>query len=130
MTYTLIANSTSVTRDADSATIPADPRNADWQTYQVWLAAGNTPTPAPTPPAPVPSCQLWQLQSVMTAAQWTAVGAAVAALNNPAVSAFFAHGTNVIPASSTTLLSLGAAIGLTADQVTALVASASAVSIP
>ena len=52
MTYTLIANSTSVTRDADGATIPADPRNADWQVYQAWLAAGNTPNPAPTPPAP------------------------------------------------------------------------------
>ncbi len=130
MTYTLIANSTSVTRDADDATIPADPRNADCQTYQAWLAAGNTPAPAPTPPAPVPSCQLWQLESVMTTAQWTAVTSAIAALNNPAVSAFFAHGTNVIPANSTTVLSLASAIGLTIDQVTALVAEAATVAIP
>ena len=82
------------------------------------------------PAAPAPTCQLWQLQAVMTAAQWTAAQNAVAALNNPAVSAFFAHGTNVIPANSTTLLSLGTAIGLTAAQITALVQQASAVSIP
>ena len=97
---------------------------------QAWLAAGNTPTPFTAPPAPVPTCQLWQLQAVMTAAQWTAAQSAVAALNNTAVSAFFAHGTNVIPANSTTLLALGEAIGLTADQITALVAQAAAVSIP
>jgi len=130
MTYTLIYNSTSISRDADGATIPADPMNADYQIYEVWLAAGNTPTPAPVPPAPVPTCQLWQLQAVMTPAQWTAVTNAIATLNNPAVSAFFAHGTNVIPANSTTLLSLGTTIGLTAAQVVALVQQAAAVSIP
>ncbi len=80
--------------------------------------------------APVPSCALWQLQAVMTPDQWTAVTSAVVAVNSPAVSAFFAHGTNVIPANSTTLLALGTAIGLTAAQVTALVAQASAVAIP
>ena len=79
---------------------------------------------------PVPSCALWQLQSVLTPAQWTAVQAAVAALNNPAVSAFFAHGTNMIPANSTTLLSIGASIGLSAEQVAALVEQAAAVTIP
>ena len=94
------------------------------------IAAGTTPTPYTPPPPPVPTCQLWQLQAVMTAAQWTAAENAVTALNNPAVSAFFAHGTNVIPADSTTLLALGTAIGLTADQVTAMVQQASSVSIP
>ncbi len=133
MTYTLIANSAYVTRDADGATIPSDPRNSDWQTYQAWLAAGNTPGAAPAQPvaaAPVPSCALWQLQSVLTPAQWSAVQAAVAAANNPALTAFAAHGSNVIPANSTTLLSLGAAIGLSAAQVAALVAEAATVAIP
>jgi len=91
-------------------------------------AAGEAPT---SPAAPsVPTCQLWQLQSVLTAAQWTAVQAAIAALNNPAVSSFFAHGTNQIPVNSSTLISLGATIGLNAAQVASLVSTAAAVSIP
>lgn len=131
MTYTLqVPPSPGVTRDSDGASIPPDIGNTDWQAYQAWLGAGNSPTSASIPPAPVPSCALWQLQAVMTAAQWTAVANAVTALNDPAVSAFFAHGTNVIPANSTTLQSLGAAIGLSADQVTTLVRQANAVVIP
>ena len=129
MTYTL-TNSGSVVRDADGAVIPADPAVAEWRTYQAWLAAGNTPNPAPLPPAAVPSCKLWQLRSVMSATQWTAVQAAVAALNEAAVAAFAADGDDLIPANSKTLLALGAAIGLSAAQVTALVQQAAEVQIP
>jgi hypothetical protein len=130
MTYILVVNSTSVRRDVDGAFIPADAGNADWQVYQAWLAAGNTPTPAPAAVAPTPTCQLWQLQAVMSQPQWTAAQNAISALNNPAVSAFWAHGTNVIPANSTTLIELGQTLGLSAAQVTALVSQAAAVSIP
>jgi hypothetical protein len=118
-------------------------------TYQAWLAAGNVPTPIDSEASlaqvlalrglptgalvnPFVTCQLWQLESVMTPAQWAAVQSAVAALANPAVTAFFAHGTNQIPANSTTLLALAAGLTppLTPAQVTALVAAASAISVP
>jgi hypothetical protein len=83
-----------------------------------------------SPPQPRLTCQLWQLQAVMTPAQWTAAQSAIGALNNPTVSAFFSHPGAQIPASSSALLSLGAAIGLTADQVKSLVQQAAAVTIP
>lgn len=130
-------NNTVAARSGDGASVPWSatasdgPLDQDGYVYRIWQQDGSpTPSAYVAPPAPPPSCQLWQLQAVMTLAQWTAVTNAVAALNNAAVSAFFAHGTNIIPANSTTLIALGEAIGLTADQVTTLVQEASAVSIP
>ena len=37
---------TAIQRAADSAFIPFDPENTDYQAYLAWLAAGNTPLPA------------------------------------------------------------------------------------
>jgi hypothetical protein len=141
MTYSLQSPPfRSVVRDADGALIPADARNVDWQTYQAWLAAGNAPNPAPTPPAPVPSALLWQLEAVcndppsslgFAPPTWAQVQAAVQAQNNAALTAFFAVGTNQIPADSKTLLALAAAMPspLTAAQVTELIVAAAAVAI-
>jgi hypothetical protein len=39
-------NVTSVQRLSDSAFIPFDPANTDYQEYLRWLEAGNTPEPA------------------------------------------------------------------------------------
>lgn len=95
-----------------------------------WIAAGNVPSPYAAPAAPTPTCQLWQLQAVMTPSQWQAAQTAVANLNSASVLAFFSHPGNSIPANSTTLIALAAAIGLTQEQIAALVAEASQVSIP
>ena len=89
----------------------------------------NGPRTWQTLPQPVYTCALWQLQAAMTPAQWTASQAALAALNNPAVSAYFSHGGNTIPSNSPTLIALGSSLGLTADQVAALVQQASAIAI-
>jgi hypothetical protein len=53
MTYTLTLNS-SVTRDADGASIPADEANTDYQAYLAWVAEGNAPNPYVPPPEPAP----------------------------------------------------------------------------
>jgi hypothetical protein len=42
----------SVQRMSDSAFIPFDPANRDYQEYLAWCEAGNTPDPAPEPMAP------------------------------------------------------------------------------
>lgn len=46
--YKLIADSTSIIRLADKATVPAYPDNMAYVTYLEWLAVGNTPLPAQT----------------------------------------------------------------------------------
>lgn len=47
--YKLQKDGIGVIRLDDMASVPADPRNRDWQEYQEWLAKGNTPLPAYTP---------------------------------------------------------------------------------
>lgn len=86
--------------------------------------------PPPEPILGVPSCMLWQLEAVLTPDQWLQIQTAIAAMNDPTVTAFMAHGSNFIPANSTTLIQLGAAIGLTPVDLTALVEKASAIAIP
>jgi len=53
-----LTHDSAVIRTSDGARVPEDPRNADWQWYQVWLSTpGNTPDPAiplPLPPPPPP----------------------------------------------------------------------------
>ena len=45
-----------VVRERDRAIIPADPANADWQAYRVWLEAGNRVAEAQTTkPLPAPA---------------------------------------------------------------------------
>jgi hypothetical protein len=56
--YQLTDNPHTVLRTIDSAFIPDDPANADYQRYTQWLAEGNTPDPAPLPPEPPPPAPL------------------------------------------------------------------------
>jgi hypothetical protein len=47
----LQTTSTTVKRLEDSAFIPFDPANTDYQAYLKWLEEGNTPEPADEPQA-------------------------------------------------------------------------------
>ena len=81
MTYTLIANSSSVRRDADGAAIPDAAGNIDWQAYQAWLTAGNTPTPAAAPTSA-------QVAAAAYAAA-IAAGLAITSTSTPALTATY-----------------------------------------
>ena len=48
MSYQLTATS-SILRQSDGASIPADPLNADYREYLAWCEAGNTPDPYVSP---------------------------------------------------------------------------------
>jgi hypothetical protein len=69
--YQLTAG-TAILRESDQAWIPADPTNVDFQSYQAWLAAGNTPDPAPVvaPPSVIPLVAFW---ARFTQAEQTAI---------------------------------------------------------
>jgi hypothetical protein len=48
--YQHIRDYDGVLRYSDGATIPPDPANRDWQTYQQYVDAGGETDPAPEPP--------------------------------------------------------------------------------
>lgn len=46
--YTQQINQNVIKRLPDVVFIPNNPENTDWQAYQEWIAAGNTPLPPET----------------------------------------------------------------------------------
>lgn len=70
---------------ADGAVIPDDPHNADWQAFQAWKAAGNTPAPVPVPAVQIPSeVSMRQARLALNAIdKLAAVDAVIAAMPEP-----------------------------------------------
>ncbi len=71
MSYTL--STSGVVRDSDGASIPNDPRNADWQAFQEWQQAGGVPNPALPQEAPPVELRALDLLALFTPAQQDAV---------------------------------------------------------
>jgi hypothetical protein len=69
-----------VLRLEDSTSIPPDVNNVDWQAYQRWLAAGNTPQPADPDPLPIDLSDLDNLDKVIKA-----IGLTIAQVTNTPV---------------------------------------------
>jgi hypothetical protein len=66
MTMSYKLTKSGVQRLADVAFIPNAAGNTDWQEYQKWRAAGNTPLPADPDPVPVPPKDLLDLFNEMS----------------------------------------------------------------
>lgn len=126
-TYTLTAAG-GVVRGSDGAYIPNDPGNADWQQYEIWLAAGNTPTPytPPTPAAPqsISRRQFFQqlaVQGIITQAE------ALAAVQTGAIPSEMATLVSALPAADQFAAQMkisGAADFLLSDPLTQELATA------
>ena len=62
-----LTSGTSIIRVGDSAVIPGDRRNADYQDYQAWVTAGGVALPADSTPIPS-SLNPRQFRQALTAA--------------------------------------------------------------
>lgn len=117
--YQLRKNTIAVIRLSDNAIIGPE-NEEDWQVYQNWLSAGNTPEPDIEPLPYVPaSVPLWTVRVVLyERGLLDAANAAVAASDHPAVQVIWEYG-NVVDRNSPALLTLAQVIGV-ADELDAL----------
>ena len=133
-----LTNSTGVIRTSDDALVPADADNADWQKYQQWLAAGNTPLPADVPPEPQPIPAPQQITRAQGKAAlimqglWGAVLDYVASIQDPtqrALAEVALHDTLTWERSSPLLNSAAAHLGMTDEQLDALFIQAAGIAL-
>lgn len=112
-----------VIRTADGASVPGDPLNGDWQTYQAWLAEGNTPD-AEVPPPLVPII-VSRLRLKLELADRNLLATVDAAVQAAGATATL-YWSDAVEFESTHPLvaAIGAAVGLNSDGIGDLFAAA------
>lgn|SRR5487761_1939692 len=141
MTYTYqLTQGTTILR-SDGASIPADPRNGDYQAFLRWrdgwteilldestvVHAPNTPLPAAPVPIPVPVVTMKQARlALLNAGLYPTVVAAVAALTGTAGQAaqITWEFASEVKRDDPLIVSMSAALNLTSAQVDALFVAA------
>ena len=118
ITYSLIGNG--IIFRSDNTSIPPDPANLDYAAYLQWVAEGNVPEPYVPPPAAPITVSRYQFKVGLTKAGIrTQVEAAVAASVDQDVKDAYAE-ASVFVENDPFIVSMSAALGLTADQVHAI----------
>jgi hypothetical protein len=113
--YKLMKNDV-IIRTKDGAFIPNDDTNRDRAEYNDWLAAGNTPDPYVPPAPPVPTITPVQGRiALFNAGLLDKATAAVNAVGGP--TAIWWEYATIWERDNSLLSSMGAAIGLTSDQI-------------